>query len=225
MTRSILSMRPQTCFSCFIRSRSGTINSLIANSLPAHNCSRLPRYNQTVAIAGSLRRNGRIPGNVVGRHALFLGLDGRLCQIVARCREAQILQKPLMPGTERMASRFSSTAPSSSKAHTASGAGTRSLWSSRPEDLADLIEDAAAAAAYHRTRDQERVPIGVVDRLIAGENPVRVWREHRGHSLRQLAEHAGVGFGYLSQIENGERKGTVETLKKIAAALDVDLDD
>jgi len=88
-----------------------------------------------------------------------------------------------------------------------------------------LIEDAAAAAAYHRTRDQERVPIGVVDRLIAGENPVRVWSEHRGHSLRQLAERAGFGIGYLSQIENGERKGTAETLKKIATALDVDIDD
>jgi DNA-binding Xre family transcriptional regulator len=94
-----------------------------------------------------------------------------------------------------------------------------------PEDLAELIEDAAATTAYHRTRRQEFVPIGVVDRLIARENPVRVWREHRGHSLRHLADRAGIGIGYLSQIENGERKGTVETLKKIAAALDVDLDD
>ena len=41
-----------------------------------------------------------------------------------------------------------------------------------PEDLADLVEDAAATATYHSTRDQERVPIGVVDRLIAGENAV-----------------------------------------------------
>jgi hypothetical protein len=32
-----------------------------------------------------------------------------------------------------------------------------------PEDLAELIEDPAATAAYHRTRDQERVPIGAVD--------------------------------------------------------------
>jgi transcriptional regulator with XRE-family HTH domain len=52
-----------------------------------------------------------------------------------------------------------------------------------------------------------------------------VWREHRGHSLRQLAARAAIGIGYLSQIENGERKDTVGTLKKIAAALDVDLDD
>jgi hypothetical protein len=71
-----------------------------------------------------------------------------------------------------------------------------------PEDLAELIEDAAA------TRDLECVPISVIDRLIARENPVRVWREHRGHSLRQLGQRAGMGIGYLSQIENGERKGT-----------------
>ena len=94
-----------------------------------------------------------------------------------------------------------------------------------PEDLAELIEDAAATAAYHRSCGQEYVPIAVIDRLIARENPVRVWREHRGHSLRQLAERAGIGIGYLSQIENGERNGTVETLKKVAAALEVDLDD
>ena len=79
--------------------------------------------------------------------------------------------------------------------------------------------------AHQRTRDQEYVPISVIDRLIAREKPVRVWREHCGHSPRQFAERAGIGIGYLSQIENGERKGTVETLKKIAAALDVDLDD
>jgi transcriptional regulator with XRE-family HTH domain len=66
------------------------------------------------------------------------------------------------------------------------------------------------------------VPIGVLDRLIARENPVRMWREHRGHSLRQLAKRAGVGSGYLWQIENGERKGTVGMLKKIVAARDVD---
>ena len=36
-----------------------------------------------------------------------------------------------------------------------------------PEDLAELIEDAAATAAYHRTGDQQRVPIGVLDRLIS----------------------------------------------------------
>src|SRR5690348_10903615 len=93
-----------------------------------------------------------------------------------------------------------------------------------PSDLDELIEDAAATAAYHRTRDQEAVPAAVVGRLIAGENPVRVWREHRGMTLRALAEASGISAGYLSQIENGERQGTVTMLKRIAKPLRVDLD-
>ena len=46
-----------------------------------------------------------------------------------------------------------------------------------PEDLAELIEDAEATAAYYRTLGQETVPHELVCRLLARENPVRVWRE------------------------------------------------
>jgi DNA-binding XRE family transcriptional regulator len=95
----------------------------------------------------------------------------------------------------------------------------------KPRDLDDMIEDAAAAAAYARTRGKEFIPSIVVDRLLSGENPVKVWREHRGFTLLTLGEAIGLGDGYLSQIENGQRKGTVATLKKIAHALSVDLDD
>ncbi|HJU16961.1 MAG TPA: helix-turn-helix transcriptional regulator [Stellaceae bacterium] len=95
----------------------------------------------------------------------------------------------------------------------------------RPEDLDELIEDAAATAAWYRTRDGETVPIELVDRLLAGENPIQVWREYRGLNLTALAAAAGIGKGYLSQLESGERQGPVGTLKPIAAALRVDLDD
>ena len=44
-------------------------------------------------------------------------------------------------------------------------------------------------------------------------------------SLAALADQAGIGKGYLSQIENGARTGTIETMKKLAAALDIELDD
>src|SRR5438309_7795275 len=94
-----------------------------------------------------------------------------------------------------------------------------------PADLAEMLEDAAATAAFHATRDQERVPIEMVDRLIAGENPVKVWREHRGLSQRALAERTGLNFAYLSQIETGARKGSIATMKKLAMALRLDLED
>src|SRR5205085_11823788 len=94
-----------------------------------------------------------------------------------------------------------------------------------PEGLAEMVEDAAAIAASHATRGQETVPAEMVSRLVAGENPVKVWREYRGFSQRALAERAGLNFAYLSQIETGARKGSTRTIKKLAGALSVDLDD
>ena len=93
----------------------------------------------------------------------------------------------------------------------------------RPDDLADLLEDAAATAAFDRTRDEEVVPHEVVVRLFAGENPVRVWREHRELTVQALADRAGIGKGYLSQIETGRRLGPVATMKKLADALAIDV--
>lgn len=92
-------------------------------------------------------------------------------------------------------------------------------------EVAELTEDAAAAAAWRRSREEEAVPLAVADRLLAGDNPVRVWRMHRGLSLTALAEAAGVGKGYLSQLERGERQGPVQVLKRLAVALRVDIDD
>jgi len=82
----------------------------------------------------------------------------------------------------------------------------------------DLYDRAKAA-------NDEFLPVEVVDRLLAGESPVKVLRQHRGLTQRQLAERAGLNAVYLSQIENGKRTGSVETLGRIARNLDVDLDD
>ena len=91
--------------------------------------------------------------------------------------------------------------------------------------LIDNTEDAAATRSYVETQRQEAVPIELADRLLAGENPVRVWREYRGLSLTALAEKAELSKSYLSQIETGERTGPVDTMRQIARALAVDLDD
>jgi transcriptional regulator with XRE-family HTH domain len=40
-----------------------------------------------------------------------------------------------------------------------------------------------------------------------------------------LAERAGIAQPYLSQIETGKREGTLQTMKKIADALKLTVDD
>jgi DNA-binding XRE family transcriptional regulator len=42
---------------------------------------------------------------------------------------------------------------------------------------------------------------------------------------KELAEATGLAAPYISQLETGKREGTIETFKKIAAALRVDIDD
>ena len=95
-------------------------------------------------------------------------------------------------------------------------------------EAADLHRDVEAYdLAKHRlaTGEEELIPSAIVDRLLGGENPIRVWRDHRGLTGRALAEQAGIAPAYLSQIETGKREGTVETLKALAAALGVMVDD
>ncbi|HID53411.1 MAG TPA: XRE family transcriptional regulator, partial [Anaerolineae bacterium] len=57
------------------------------------------------------------------------------------------------------------------------------------------------------------------------ERPLRLWREYRGLTLQALADRVGISKSYLSQIESGDRNGSIEVMKRIAAALDVSLDE
>ena len=50
---------------------------------------------------------------------------------------------------------------------------------------------------------EELVPSDVADRLLNGENPVRVWRKHRGLSVSGLAAACGLTPAAVSQIESG----------------------
>ena len=92
------------------------------------------------------------------------------------------------------------------------------------EDLSDLI-------AFDQFKErlatglEELIPAEFADRLIDGENAIRVWREYRGLSAKELAEKAGIAQAYLSQLETGKRDGPVSTIKKIADALNLTIDD
>lgn len=71
----------------------------------------------------------------------------------------------------------------------------------------------------------ERIPAAVARRLVAGDSPVRVWREHRGLTAHDLADQAGISQSLLSEIETGKKDGSVRTLAALATALRVDVDD
>lgn len=73
--------------------------------------------------------------------------------------------------------------------------------------------------------EEELLPSEFVDRMLSGERRIRLWREHRGMSLVDLAKTAGVHSTALSRIEHGHRGARPETLKALADALGVKVDD
>ena len=92
------------------------------------------------------------------------------------------------------------------------------------EDLAD-IQAALAVQARIDAGTEEFVPELVADRLIDGEPPLRVWREHRGFSQAALARAADTSRVQIVDIEAGRRTGSVRTLRRLADALRIALDD
>ena len=91
-------------------------------------------------------------------------------------------------------------------------------------DAEALLSD---EALYDRADAEggESFPAEVVDRLLAGQNPIRVYRDHRGMTQGALAAAAGIHPVYLSQIETGKRTGSARTLVAIAKALGVTVHD
>lgn len=92
------------------------------------------------------------------------------------------------------------------------------------DDLESIAAGDKARAEIAAGRD-ELVPSAMLDCLLDGENAVRVWRQHRGMNARELAAAAGLSAAYLSEIETGRKAPGLAALRKLAAALRVDLDD
>ena len=92
------------------------------------------------------------------------------------------------------------------------------------EDAEALLSD---DELYDRAKAEagESFPFEVADRLLAGQNPLRVYRSHRNMTQNQLAAAAGINAIYLSQIETGKRTGSAKTLAALAQALNITVDD
>ena len=73
--------------------------------------------------------------------------------------------------------------------------------------------------------EEETIPESVLEALLAGESPLKVWREYRGLTQEALASQAGISKAYVSQIESGKRQGAIKTLQAIARVLALSLDD
>ena len=91
------------------------------------------------------------------------------------------------------------------------------------EMLADVKAYDAVKARIERG-EEELIPLEIVERRLAGESTVKIWREQRGLTQEYLAKRSKVSRPMIAAIESKHKKGGIATLKKLAGALEVDLD-
>ncbi len=98
------------------------------------------------------------------------------------------------------------------------------------EALLDRVDHEAEDAddiAIYDARKAELAGDGVVlppevsAALLRGESRLKAIRNWRGETQLHLSFKTDLGQGYLSDLENGRRAGTAETIAKLAQALDV----
>jgi len=99
------------------------------------------------------------------------------------------------------------------------------------EQLQRLMEDAEMLAdvkAYDSAKarlehgEDELVPLEITERRLAGEDPLKVWREYRDLTQEELAKEADVSRALIAAIETKRKGGSLATIKKLAKALNVD---
>jgi DNA-binding XRE family transcriptional regulator len=88
------------------------------------------------------------------------------------------------------------------------------------EDAEDRMTLLIAAEA----RAREPLPAAVSASVMSGDSLLRALRKWRGKTQSELSSASGVNQGYLSEIENGSKNATAETLAKLAGALEVPAD-
>lgn len=95
-------------------------------------------------------------------------------------------------------------------------------------EIAEDYQDAAAAnkvAEKIKSGEMELFPASIIEAIeLEDKNPVKVYREYRKMTQEELAEKAGISVHMVRKIENGESKGSVDTIKAIAEALRLNME-
>ena len=98
------------------------------------------------------------------------------------------------------------------------------------QELVEKAEMLVDIQDYDRVKEslargeEETIPGEVVYAILDGGNPIKIWRAYRELSQQELAEKAGISVPYLSQLEGGKRKGSLEVLSSLAKELGISLD-
>jgi hypothetical protein len=105
----------------------------------------------------------------------------------------------------------------------------RKDYERRAARAAEADEDAGTVRLVAKARREiaagaPLIPFEHVERIANGESPIAVLRDFRDMTQAALGRASGLGQGYISDLENGRRDGTIDARGRIAKALNVPLE-
>jgi DNA-binding XRE family transcriptional regulator len=83
---------------------------------------------------------------------------------------------------------------------------------------------AARVGAERRDAIETTIPIEVIRAKLNGAHPIKAWRDYRGWTQAHLNSRSGVGRDLIAQIETRRKKGSIDTLGRLARALETPIE-
>jgi DNA-binding XRE family transcriptional regulator len=80
-------------------------------------------------------------------------------------------------------------------------------------------EDRMTILIAAEARGEAPLPKEVSAAVLSGDTLLKALRKWRGMTQDELASASGVNQGYISELENGSKTGTADTLAKFSSAL------
>ncbi|HLJ70062.1 MAG TPA: helix-turn-helix transcriptional regulator [Roseiarcus sp.] len=79
-----------------------------------------------------------------------------------------------------------------------------------------------ARIAELRANEAETLPQEITQLMLNGDSLLKALRKWRDQTQLCLESKTGLSQSYISDLESGKKQGTPETLRKIAAALQIE---
>ena len=89
---------------------------------------------------------------------------------------------------------------------------------------AEETQFAARLEAERGAPVETTIPIEVVEAELDGVHPIRAWRDYRGWTQSDLSLKSGVARDLIAQIETRRKKGSINSLSRLARGLGVPME-
>jgi DNA-binding XRE family transcriptional regulator len=143
----------------------------------------------------------------------------QLENLAAADATADHMSRPLGYGTETESDP--AVFPSVASSHEAEMGSNRRAVPGQLADFKKLHLSDEELDSQEIARDEEYFRAELADKILEVGNRIKIAREHGGMTQQELANKIGITRESLFAIENGKRKGNIETLKKISEVLNL----